>query len=1129
VTSLLFEILGNSVGAVHALRETGDASQDTGERLKELGDKGAVLEARIAQLQARLLELSAIKASPKIDLEIDAAEARLAQIDVKLAELGSKTSSPRVDAEITAWEAKRALVEQQLRELNDKKASPKVDADIAVVTANLERLRSELDRNHSALRTLGDDSDDAGRHTKKLGDEQKSLAEAMNLAAIFGKGSWRDMVVAMAPAILPAVAAIGALSGALGAIPAAAGFGATALAALVVGMHGMIDTIGLYTKAQDAMGTNAAQTAAQQLSSADSIISAQSRVKDAVASVADAQRTSANSIISAEEAVSSAVQSAADAQRQAANSISAAQENLTSAVSAAAAARRDAAESGIQAEERLASAVQAESDAEQTAAQNNAAAVQTQQRAEESLQSAQESALRAQQNLTDARQAAQRSIQDLANQAIDGALAERKAVDQLQAAKENLDKTRSAKYTQEQRDDAQLTYDMAVQHLAETQLASKRAQADSKEAAAAGVEGSQQVMSAQDQVLSSQRALINAQTALDDATAKVTQTQLKGAEQVAKAQQAVGDAQRAMALEQIKSAESIAKADEKVVDTQSALVEAYIVGAERIAAADQKVGDSQRALVEAQISGAEKIAKAQDAVEAAQRALTLAIAQSAATAAGAAGSMAEFDVALAKLAPSAQDFVRALISVAPAWQALQLDVQQTLFAGLGDQMKQLAGSVIPVLRDGLVGMAGALNAMVVQFVQWVTSAQTIKDFGTMFNNFTLAGHNLAGAIKPILDIIRDISVVGSEFLPSLASGFANAAASAAAFIAHARETGQLHTWIQSGITAMHTLFQIVGDLIVIVKDLMSGPGGFGFLNMLHAITSSVRWLLDNFPILIPIVEGLFIAFKAAQIIAGIYGVLTAIGLIAPASAVAATAAGGLAAAEGAAGTAGVVASGGIAAGFFAAALPILAVIAVIAAVAAAAYLIYTNWAPISGFFVSLWGNISAGFSSLRDDFMQGWRDMVDLFFWAVNAIGSGGRGMWDGMLTGLKYALNAIISEFNDAIQGINTLIGGVNYVSSAVGIPAIPYIPYIPHFAAGGVSAGGLAWVGELGPELVNLPAGASVIPNNQLGGSGSGPPQKVVLVINSGGSQMDNFLIEMIRRSVRVQGGDVQLVLGT
>jgi TP901 family phage tail tape measure protein len=39
----------------------------------------------------------------------------------------------------------------------------------------------------------------------------------------------------------------------------------------------------------------------------------------------------------------------------------------------------------------------------------------------------------------------------------------------------------------------------------------------------------------------------------------------------------------------------------------------------------------------------------------------------------------------------------------------------------------------------------------------------------------------------------------------------------------------------------------------------------------------------------------------------------------------------------------------------------------------------------------------------------------------------------------------------------------------------------HLPHFAQGGVSLGGMSVVGERGPELVNLPQGASVIPTGQ------------------------------------------------
>ncbi|MGW0587467.1 hypothetical protein [Streptosporangium sp. NPDC002607] len=83
---------------------------------------------------------------------------------------------------------------------------------------------------------------------------------------------------------------------------------------------------------------------------------------------------------------------------------------------------------------------------------------------------------------------------------------------------------------------------------------------------------------------------------------------------------------------------------------------------------------------------------------------------------------------------------------------------------------------------------------------------------------------------------------------------------------------------------------------------------------------------------------------------------------------------------------------------------------------------------------------------------------------------------------------------------------------------------------ASGGI-AGGLTLLGEQGPELVRLPFGSQVTSAGQsaamlAGGGGSGG--RVVLEIRSGGTRLDDLLVEILRRAVRVRGGDVQLVLG-
>lgn len=87
---------------------------------------------------------------------------------------------------------------------------------------------------------------------------------------------------------------------------------------------------------------------------------------------------------------------------------------------------------------------------------------------------------------------------------------------------------------------------------------------------------------------------------------------------------------------------------------------------------------------------------------------------------------------------------------------------------------------------------------------------------------------------------------------------------------------------------------------------------------------------------------------------------------------------------------------------------------------------------------------------------------------------------------------------------------------------------------ASGGIRSG-MTWVGEQGPELVRLPVGSRVHPAsgsrrawdsmlNSGPGGGSGP---VVIELRSSGSDIDEFLLKLLRRAINVRGGNAQIVL--
>jgi hypothetical protein len=87
---------------------------------------------------------------------------------------------------------------------------------------------------------------------------------------------------------------------------------------------------------------------------------------------------------------------------------------------------------------------------------------------------------------------------------------------------------------------------------------------------------------------------------------------------------------------------------------------------------------------------------------------------------------------------------------------------------------------------------------------------------------------------------------------------------------------------------------------------------------------------------------------------------------------------------------------------------------------------------------------------------------------------------------------------------------------------------------AAGGGARSGMVLVGEEGPELVQLGAGAMVhtagATRRMLGGGGAGGGSgPAVLELRSSGSDVDELLLRVLRRAIRQRGGNAQTVLGT
>lgn len=244
-------------------------------------------------------------------------------------------------------------------------------------------------------------------------------------------------------------------------------------------------------------------------------------------------------------------------------------------------------------------------------------------------------------------------------------------------------------------------------------------------------------------------------------------------------------------------------------------------------------------------------------------------------------------------------------------------------------------------------------------------------------------------------------------------------------------------------------------------------------------------------------------------IKAVIGVLTALALVAPlasgisavATAVAALS-GGFALFTGAA-TTGTVAAKGVAAALGFITSPTFLIIAGIVALIAVVALLIKNWDKVKETAVAVWEKIKETWGTVKDWFNSN----------IVEPIKGAFAALWDGIVKGLEFALdilvsiakapiNGVIALINGAINGINLLIGGLNKIKIDIPdwVPGlggkkfgfnIGEIGNIPYLANGGVVSQGSAVVGEAGAELLTMVGGRAVVQpltnnttNHNLGG---------------------------------------------
>lgn len=198
--------------------------------------------------------------------------------------------------------------------------------------------------------------------------------------------------------------------------------------------------------------------------------------------------------------------------------------------------------------------------------------------------------------------------------------------------------------------------------------------------------------------------------------------------------------------------------------------------------------------------------------------------------------------AIAKLAPAAREAVTAIRGFAPAWKALQLDVQQRLFDGLGTRVTALGRTYLPILRGELGRVADGFNLAATRVANMLTESSRVGDVRVMLGSLATSWENVLGAVGPLSAALVDVGVVGSGVLRDLTSGAQDSAASFQQFISRARESGDLARWMQDGVEQVRQFGRIARDAGVTAYNVFrqAEEAGAGFFDTLERGTAAAR-------------------------------------------------------------------------------------------------------------------------------------------------------------------------------------------------------------------------------------------------------------------------------------------------
>lgn len=211
------------------------------------------------------------------------------------------------------------------------------------------------------------------------------------------------------------------------------------------------------------------------------------------------------------------------------------------------------------------------------------------------------------------------------------------------------------------------------------------------------------------------------------------------------------------------------------------------------------------------------------------------------------GDAAKFNEAIAKLAPAAQNTAKAIRSLKPAFDELQLGVQQKLFAGMAPVVQATGRAYLDVLKPGLAGVAAQFNGMGKEALLALRNVSNIGNVRTIVGNTDTALGRMRATLGNVLTGFLTLGSAGSAWLPRLAAAIDTAAARFSAWSARITGDGTFNRWVGNAVAAFTQFVQLLKNIGAIASTVFSAlnNNGVGLFATLVGLTAQLKAFLQT--------------------------------------------------------------------------------------------------------------------------------------------------------------------------------------------------------------------------------------------------------------------------------------------